>query len=194
MRKVCCLLLCLFTGSVNAGLMTIEFGPSSGSGKGPLITFDDLITPKTIVGDAIFTLNIAGDFATKFEYADLMIDDFSLGRIFNNKTDDDLFDFNGDDTKSNNWNQKVETSTATISESIFSRLIADGMLDLSFQASRWVDCCSSNGSVSHISGSITFDDGISVPEPALLALFGLGLVGFGFSSRKRRWNEQQQTL
>ena len=173
MKKIICLFVSLFVaGAANAALIT--FGPTSATGTAPSITFNNVVTPTTITGDATVTLNLMGDFDNDNEYVDVQFDSFSLGRVFDNDISNDIFDFAFDE---GNQSASILTGTATISESIFASLIADGFLNLSFDTSLRVNCC---GPVKHLSGSIAF----TVPEPGSIALLGLGLVGFGFS-RKR---------
>ncbi|MEG3753014.1 PEP-CTERM sorting domain-containing protein [Psychromonas arctica] len=169
MKKILGLASLLFAVNCNAALITFE--TTSASNSGALISYDDVVTPTTITGDAIFTLNVNGDFNSSYEYADLLLDGFSLGRILDGNSSNDLFNFTGD---TGNQSQSTSTGIATISESIFSSLISDGFLDFSFDASSSVNCC---GTINQLSGSISFTETTSVPEPLQIGLLGLGLLG-----------------
>jgi len=174
MKKI--LLSVLLVLSFGANAAVISFGPASASGSGPLITFNNLVTPTNIVGDAIITLNVKGDFNSYFEYADVSLDGFSLGRIFDNNTANDPFNFNNDIGSYN-----AETGSATIANLDFAALIIDGFLNLSFDTSSNVNCC---GTVNHLSGTITFNEVSAVPVPAALFLFAPALLGF-FGLRRK---------
>jgi len=176
MKKI--LLSVLLLASFCANAAVISFGPTSAGGSGPLITFDNLVTPTSIIGDAIITLNIKGDFNSVSEYADVSLDGFSLGRIFDNNTANDAFNFTFD---VGNQHQSIMTGSAIIANSDFASLILDGLLNLSFNTSSAVDY---KGSVTHLSGTITFNEVSAVPVPAALFMFAPALLGF-FGLRRK---------
>ncbi|RBW46614.1 VPLPA-CTERM sorting domain-containing protein [Psychromonas sp. B3M02] len=177
MKKRLGLTTLLFAMNANAAL--INFESTSASNSGALINYDNVVTPTSIVGDAIFTLNVNGDFNSNYEYADLVLNGFSLGRILDSNTSNDLFNFTND---VGNQSISTITGTATISESVFSSLISDGFLDFSFDASSSVNCC---GTINELSGTISFTESTSIPEPAPLMLLGLGLLGFAKLRKKK---------
>jgi len=176
MKKI--LLSVLLLASFCANAAVISFGPTSAGGSGPLITFDNLVTPSSIMGDATITLNVMGDFNSSYEYADVSLDGFSLGRIFDNNTANDAFDFTND---VGNQSKSIVTSSAIIANSDFASLILDGFLNLSFDTSSAVNCC---GSVNHLSGTIAFKEVSAVPVPAALFMFAPALLGF-FGLRRK---------
>lgn len=178
MKKQIGLLVACLVMSINANAAVINFGPVSAGGSGPNISINNLVTPTATSGDATITLNLNGDFNSSSEYVDITIDGFSLGRIFDNNTANDAFDFAGD---IGNQSQSTLTGTATISQSIFAGLIADGFLNLFFDTSSGVNCC---GTVNHLSGTIAFNEVSAVPLPAALLMFGPALLGFMGFRRK----------
>ncbi len=177
--------LCLFLSPMSAHAILISFGPTSASGSGPLITFNNLATPTMITGDATVSLTVNGDLNSSHENVLVMLDGLSLGRVLNNITTDDLFNFPNNDR--GNQSRSNLTGTATISNAAFAPLIADGLLNLSFQFTNAVNCC---GTVNTLSGSIGFTetvtDPVDVPEPGTLALLGLGVAGMGLARRRRQ--------
>jgi len=170
----------LLVAGFSANAAVISFGPTSAGGSGPLITFNNLATPTTIIGDAIITLNINGDFDYFSEYADVSLDGFSLGRVLDNNTANDPFNFANDQ---GNQSRSIVTGSATIANADFASLILDGLLNLSFQTSSGVNCC---GTVNHLSGSITFTEVSAVPLPAAAFMFIPALLGFMGFRRKAK--------
>ena len=65
------------------------------------------------------------------------------------------------------------TGVATIAQADWENIIADGLVSISFDLSSAVNCCSNPHAFT--SGNISYD----VPEPTSLAIFALGLIGFG---------------
>ncbi len=178
MKKI--LLSALLAASFSANAAVISFGPASASGSGPVINFNNLVTPTGIIGDATITLNINGDFDWSGEFADITLDGFSLGRVLDNNTTNDAFNFAGD---AGNQSASTVTGSATIANSVFASLILDGLLNLSFDTSAAVNCC---GTVNHLSGTITFNEVSAVPIPAAAFMFAPALLGFMGLRRKAK--------
>ena len=176
-KKIGLLLACLIM-SINVNAAVINFGPVSAGGSGPDISINNLVTPTATTSDATMTLNLNGDFNSSSEYVDISIDGFSLGRVFDNVTTNDAFNFSGD---SGNQATSTLTGTAIISQAVFAGLISDGFLNLFFATSPNVDCC---GVVKHLSGTITFNEVSAVPLPAALFMFAPALLGLMGLRRK----------
>jgi hypothetical protein len=170
----------LLLASTAAQAASISFGPTSASGSGPTINFSGLVAPTGITGDATITFTVNGDLNSSSEYIDINLDGFSLGRVFDNNSANDAFDFAGD---SGNQSQSDLTGSATISNAVMAGLIADGLLNLSFSFSNSVDCC---GSVNKLVGTISYADIAPVPLPASLPFLLAGLGGFGIAARRKK--------
>ncbi len=176
--------LLLLSLSVNAVATTITLAPQSTSVNAGVITYTNLVTPTSTFSDAIFTLNLAGDFDNNdiSESVAISIDGFSLGTVFDNNTGNDLFDFANDDYLGSHSNMVTMTGEAIIAQADWAAIIADGFINITFDLSSGVNCCTDPHAFT--SGDIGFN---SVPEPAGIALMGLGLIFmFGFSRYKAK--------
>jgi len=176
-------LIIALSSVANAGLITLD--PDSLTTAGGSITYTGLISPTTTFSDAIFTLNISGDLDNNDSSESVLItvDGFSLGRIFDNNTVNDLFDFSNDDYIGHHNNRVNMTGVAVIAQTDWATIIADGTVNITFNFSSGVDCCTSPYALT--SGNITFDS-VSVPEPSTLAIFALGMIGLA----SRRFKKQ----
>ena len=169
-------LLLLIATNVNAIVIPFSFTPSSSN------TFTTtLSTPTTTTSAVNFTLNVAGDFNSDSESLSINIENLFIQTVLDGNTSNDTFNFaNNDDPISTNAPSPIVSSSSIISQSLWSQIIADGVINLSFTTTSGVDCCS-GPDVNHLSGQFT--DGV-VPVPAPLALLGLGLVAIGWARRK----------
>lgn len=165
---------------VPASAATITFGPTSVPGRGTTITFEDLVVPTTIVGDATFTFTANGDLNNTSEFVLVDVDGFSLGTVFNEDPSDDVFDFAGDE----GLNAADQTGSATILNTDFAGLIADGLLTVSFDFSSGVDGIG----IRLLEGEIEFTPGTmsAVPLPASLPLVATVIAGLLFMRRRRQ--------
>lgn len=187
MKRTLIAALLLAATASTASAATLSFGPVSRNGSGPNIAFNNLVTPSVVNGDAIFTFSVRADLNWFTEYVTVFLDGVSLGRVFDNNTSNDAFDFDQD---RGTQHTRLHTGSATIAQSVFAGLVADGELDILFDFSREVNF---QRSVRHLSGSITYDSTVdssplpaAVPLPAPFALLGAGLVGLGALRRRKR--------
>lgn len=165
--------------STAASAATLTFGPTSSTTNGALIEFNNMAAPATIVGDATIEFTVNGDLDSWYEFIHVNLDGLSLGRVLDNDTSNDVFDFAND---RGNQSTSNLTGSATISGAVFASMIADGSLDLAFDFGRYVDCC---GVVNLLEGTITYETS-PVPLPASLPILATALGGLAFVARRRR--------
>ena len=168
--------LAMAAGSASAA--TLNFGPVAGVGTGHNQAFS-LATPTTILGDAILTFSVRDDLNSSGEYIDVSIEGFSLGRVFDNNSANDAFDFASDQGKQYS---SLHTGSATIANADFAPLIADGFLNLLFDFSGSVHEFGSRT----LYGSVSFNSIAPVPLPASLGLLGFGFAGMGALRARRK--------
>ncbi|MEW6995422.1 PEP-CTERM sorting domain-containing protein [Colwelliaceae bacterium MEBiC 14330] len=161
----------------HAGLITLD--QQSTSVNGGIISYTNLVAASTTISDATFTLDIAGDLDSSYENVAITVDGYSLGVVFDNNPNNDIFDFSGDNYVGNHSNYITMTGVATIAQTDWANIIADGLVTIAFDLSSAVNCCSDPHAFT--SGNISYD----VPEPSTLAIFALGLIGFGARRLKK---------
>ena len=167
----------LLAAPAQADSFSVDFGPVSSDVNGVDFTFN-LVVPTVIIGDGTLTLTLDGDFNTSSEYADVILDGLLIGRILDDDTGNDPFNFaNGDDPDASSSAGDPDTGSATISNAILAPRIADGLLVLQINTSSTV-----NFSTTTVSGTLSFK---TVPEPTCLALL-CGALGTILLRRRRR--------
>jgi len=170
MKKIVCLAMAGLAGAASllsaASAATIEFGPTKAKGGGPTITYENLSTPKSINGDAIFTFTVESALPRADQNVEIFLDGISIGTVFDNDETNNPFNQPSDKVTS----YAALTVSATIDESFMASLIADGLLTVVFQFSDEV-----NDADTIVSGSIAFDsDPVPLPAAAWFMIAGLG--------------------
>lgn len=192
MKRILAIAFMAATAATTASAATVAFGPTTARGSGPNVTFSETVIPSDVIGDATFMFSVRGDLDWSREFVDVSVDGFSLGRVFDNNSGNDAFDFARD---RGNQHRSTLTGTATIANSVFAGLISDGALEILFNFSSPVNYgpgfFGSGPSVSSLSGEITYTAAIDnapapVPLPATFGLMGLGLLGLGAVRRKKK--------
>ncbi len=182
-----------------AQAVSIDFGPETLTGNGPDFLFN-LVVPDSIIGDAVLSLTLNGDFNGNHEWAEVYVDSLFLGRILNGNSGDDVFDYgNGDAPDPESAAVTPVTGTTILLNGDFSSLIADGLLSIVVQTPPSVE-----NDPTTIYGSISYEpvpvvvlppatndpmDPPStnpVPEPSTLILLGSGLAGIVAWQRKKK--------
>ena len=169
----------------NAGLMTVELEEANSSN---IINYSkEVNNTYAVTSDAIFTLNLSGDFSGALEYLNITLDEgqseeLDLGNVLDGYTFNDEFNFGEINffgwTIMSDWGSDSQTlvGTATIAQDVWSNLISDSFIDITLDASDgWlgVGDYKASGNISY-----SVEDPTNVPEPATLAIFGLALLGF----------------
>lgn len=174
MKKITLLLVCLFSGMANAGLLNTEVGCS--------------ITPSPfwVCDQASATVGAGAEFELELPQA---VDSFGLSvdildtSILISNIEDNIFGlgagelltlaFDGNVLGVSNFFSSNVSVISLASISFVDNLL---MIDLN------------NGATWDVGSYISFDlqVGSSVPEPATLVLLGLGLAGIGFTRKKKQ--------
>ena len=164
--------VCFVACSSNATEMNLV--PTSTGEVWGTITYTNHVTPANTVSDAVFTLKIAGDFDNNNVPVSVLVlmEGYSLGRIFDSNTSNDLFNFPNDDYNGNQNNMLTNSGEVIIAQADWATIVMDGLVDITFELSDGVNCCTAPHAFT--AGDIQF---ASVLEPSSLAMFGIGAVG-----------------
>ena len=165
------------SAAANAALINFSFTPSSSN-----VFNINLNTPTGTFSDAIFTLNVAGDFNSSFEFLTYNVEGLFTGQVLDSNTGNDAFDFGSNDNPiSSNAPSPIVSSFATIPQAVWAQIIADGVITLAFTTTADVNCCS-GPDVNPLSGSFDFES-TSVPSPSVFSILLLGVAAL--VARKR---------
>lgn len=172
--------------------IVIPFGPSSTATDGGVVSIP-LAVPTSISGDATLEITVQGDLNMSDEWFETLLDSTSIGTASGGPGP---FPFPGIPTTYGGFiglNSNVFTDSTSIANAVIAPLIADGTLLLDFDTSSAVGAIFTPNAggpfselpdaVFYVQGTLSYDE--AVPEPATLALLGLGIAGIGYQRRKR---------
>ena len=148
------------------------------------------------IGDGFLDLTTFGDFSNEFEYIDISIEGLSLGRLWDNDTENDSFVGNTlNNDRGQEYGQDIGQdigapignagAVAQLTESQLDTFLADGVLTISFEGFGAEVNNLIRDEDEFITAEVTINEATAVPEPGgcLIATL-LGMVGI--TRRKRR--------
>ena len=204
----CVLLLLLGVGGTAGATVIYDFNATAvaGFGVGPYgsvtlsqtgsdvdVTVDlraDLNFVNTGGPHAVFSFNavdvVASDI-TNVLFNGVANTDYSVTQDANNTpfgTFDFLIDCTGSGCTNGSGGQQSDPLTFTVLDAVEADFayLSEGLFPAYFAA----DVICNTGSCNGLTGTIGARDGGTVPEPGTLALFGIGLLGFGVARKWRR--------
>lgn len=177
----------VLANSASANIVTVQnnyLGFANTNAPGSTFTRTINLGSSTSTGSASFTLAAFGDFnGANTETVLVSVEGFSLGRYLDSNVGNDLFN-NASFGDVGTEYGTVRTATAIIDANSWSNIVADGIANITYTLDSNVDNLQDDPD-EFLNASITYDNS-SIPEPSAIALLGLGLVGIGFSNRKRK--------
>ena len=140
--------------------------------NGQVFSFNFVIAPTAGIGGELI-LHMRGDFDGGQSNEDLdwdiegvvgetNITDESAGSVVNNQIDSNVVE----------WSRTISIGAADMTA-----ITANGSIDISVDWGGGVNCCDKGIGYQEVT--------LHVPEPATMAIFGLGLAGLGYRRRKR---------
>lgn len=180
--------LLVAAGTANAA--TTNFGPIFTNSTGASVSVDVAVdtASTTLTG---FNLTLQGDLSYFEEYVDITIDGVSIGRILDDDSSNDPFNFANDNGLYDFGDPPLSGSAALNID--ISSLVSDGLLSIQFQTTSWTDFSSAGSGVfsgnnffAAFQGSLTTDSVSPVPLPAAGFLLIAGLGGLGALRRKKK--------
>ncbi|PCI67748.1 MAG: hypothetical protein COB26_09125 [Piscirickettsiaceae bacterium] len=193
MKKIACLFVCLFAGVANATMIDFDTLPGGGalaansiltnqySSFGVIFSATEnsstvssaVINTFTPISGNYWANTTSGSFGPRHDELSIMFDNAAeniswLTQSYGNS----LITFNAYDNASN----LLESITAT-GDWVSTSFASSGIYR--------IDALQPSDAWGWGLENLSFDSSVSVPEPASIALLGLGLAGIGFSRRKK---------